>query len=247
MAKVKTAIKKYWNWRSKSFGYDKDKCPSIADRWESILKELVSGAPGKRALDIGTGTGQFAFYLARLGFAVKGIDLSENMIAHASQYAATHNLDINFQTGDAEDLEFEDHIFDVVVSRNLLWTLPNPHKALKEWRRVMKPGGALVVSDGLWMNYTWKRVHHLSLSLFKRMFRNGSMISARFFLSYAGLYKSLPFYEGICFEKASMLLEAARFKDITSYDISCFGTNPYGNTKRMRNTKPSFFIAYARR
>jgi len=67
------------------------------------------------------------------------------------------------------------------------------------------------------------------------------------FLSYPGLYESLPFYEGICFEKAAMLLEAARFKDITSYDTSCFGTNPYGDTKRMKNTKPSFFIAHARR
>ena len=247
MEKVKTSIKRYWNWRSKSFGYDTDKSIEIANRWEAILQELVSGTQGKRALDIGTGRGQLAFYLARLGFSVTAIDLSENMISHARQYAVTHNLDIHFQTGDAEDLEFDDKTFHVVVSRNLLWTLPDPYKALNEWRRVMKPGAALVVSDGLWMNYTWKRIHHLILNLFKRMFRNGSMISARFFLSYAGLYESLPFYEGICFEKASILLEAARFKDIRSYDTSCFGTNPYGDTKRMKNTKPSFFIAYARR
>lgn len=217
MEKVKTSIERYWNWRSKSFGYDTDKSIEIAKTWEAILKKIVSGAPGKRALDIGTGRGQLAFYLARFGFSVTGIDLSENMISHARQYATAHNLDINFQTGDAEELEFEDKTFDVVVS------------------------------DGLWMNYTWKCVHLLALNLFKRMFRNGSMISARFFLSYASLYESLPFYEGICFEKASMLLEAARFKDIKSYDTSCFGTNPYGDTKRMKNTKPSFFIAYGRR
>ena len=247
MEKVKASIKRYWNWRSTSYGYDTDKSINIANIWEAILKKLVSGTPGKRALDIGTGTGQFAFYLARLGFAVTGIDLSENMISHARQYAGMHNLDINFQIGDAEELEFDDNTFDVVVSRNLFWTLPDPDKALKEWRRVMKPGATLVVSDGLWMNYTWKRVHHLILSLFKRMFRNGSMISARFFLSYAGLYKSLPFYEGICFEKASMLLQNARFREIRSYDTSCFGMNPYGGKNGMRNTEPSFFIAYARR
>jgi ubiquinone/menaquinone biosynthesis C-methylase UbiE len=247
MEKIKTSIKRYWNWRSKSYGHDSDKSIKIANKWESVLKKLVSGAPGRRALDIGTGTGQFAVYLARSGFAVTGIDLSENMISHARQNAITDKLDIDFQTGDAEKLEFEDNTFDVVVSRNLLWTLPEPDIALKEWRRVMKPGGTLVVSDGLWMNYTWNRIHYLALNLLKGMFRKGSMISVRFFSTYAGLQKSLPFYEGICFEKASMLLQTARFKDIKSYDTSCFGINPYGAKKRIKNTKPSFFIAYARR
>jgi ubiquinone/menaquinone biosynthesis C-methylase UbiE len=247
MEKIKTSIKKYWNWRSGSYGYDADKSIKIAGKWESVLKELVSGAPGRRALDIGTGTGQFAVYLARSGFDVTGIDLSENMISHAGQYAAAQHLDIDFKVGDAEKLEFEDNTFDVVVSRNLLWTIPNPDKAIKEWRRVMKPGGTLVVSDGLWMNYTWNRIHQLALNLLKGMFRKGNLTSFRFFSTYAGLQKSLPFYEGICFEKASMLLQTARFKEIKSYDTSCFGINPYGGKKRIKNTEPSFFIAYARR
>lgn len=244
MEKIKTGIKKYWNWRSKSFLTDRS--VAIAKQWESILKELVSGAPGRLALDIGTGRGHFAVYLARLGFFVTGIDLSENMISYARQNAAWHKLDIDFQIGDAEKLEFDDNTFDVVVSRNLLWTLPSPDKALKEWRRVLKPGGTLVVSDGFWMNYTWKGIHHLAFSLLKGKFRNGSMLSIRFFWSYAALQKSLPFYEGICFEKASMLLKEARFEDIISHDISCFDTNPYGLKKRTKNAEPSFFIAHAK-
>jgi ubiquinone/menaquinone biosynthesis C-methylase UbiE len=244
MEKVKTVIKKYWNWRSKSFLTDRSL--SIAKQWESILKELVSGAPGRLAMDIGTGRGHFAVYLARLGFSVTGIDLSENMISYARQNAAWHTLDIDFQTGDAEKLEFEDNTFDVVVSRNLLWTLPSPDKALKEWRRVLKPGGTLVVSDGFWMNYTWKSIHHLAFSLLKNRFGNGSMLSVRFYWCYAALQKLLPFYEGICFEEASMLLQMARFKDIRSYDISCFGMNPYGRKKRTKKREPSFFIAHAK-
>ena len=241
MEKLKASIKKYWDGRSKSYGYDTDKSIKIADKWESILKKLVSGDHGRHALDIGTGRGPFAIYLARLGFNVTGIDLSENMICQAREHAAAHNLRVDFQTGDAENLEFEDNTFDVAVSRNLLWTLPNPDKALKEWRRVMKPGGTLVISDGLWMNYTWKRIHKLVFSLLKGMFRNDSMISFRFFLSYASLYKSIPFYEGICFEEAGMLLQAAHFKDIKSYDISCFDTNPYFKKKQMNNIEPLFF------
>jgi SAM-dependent methyltransferase len=247
MEKTKMSIKNYWNWRSKSFGCDIDKSAEVANRWETILNDLVSGASGKRALDVGTGTGQFALYLAGSGFVVTGIDLAKNMISHAKQNAGKHKLDIDFQIGDAERLEFEDNTFDVVVSRNLLWTLSNPQKAIFEWRRVMKPGAILIISDGLWMNYTWKRVHCLSLNLFKRMFTGCGVISARFFLSYAGFCKSLPFYEGICFDEVSMLLQTACFNNIKSYDISSLGANPYGGSKRIKNKEPLFFIAHAKR
>lgn len=246
MEKTKRSIKRYWNWRSKSYGYDGDKSIKITRKWETILKDLVSDVPGRHALDIGTGRGQFAIYLARLGFNVTGIDLSESMISLAGKHALLHELNIDFQTGDAEKLNFKDNTFDVVVSRNLLWTLHDPEKALKEWRRVMKPGGTLVVSDGLWMNYTWKRIHKLAFNLIKRMFQNDGMISLLFFLSYAGLQKSLPFYEGICFKEAGILLQSARFKDIRSYDTSCFETNPYFKKKRINNREPVFFIAHAK-
>ncbi len=49
-------------------------------------------------------------------------------------------LSIDFQTGDAEHLPFEANTFDVVVSRNLVWTLPAPETAMREWHRVLKPG-----------------------------------------------------------------------------------------------------------
>ncbi|MEA2059447.1 MAG: class I SAM-dependent methyltransferase [Thermodesulfobacteriota bacterium] len=243
MEKVKTSIRKYWNWRSQSYGYDADKSRNIEKRWESVLNELVSDTPGKQALDIGTGRGQFAFYLDRLGFNVTGIDLSEKMVSHARQYASINKLNIVFQTGDAEHLAFKDNTFDVVVSRNLLWTLPHPDKALKEWRRVLRPYGTLVISDGFWMNYTWKRVHHLAFKLFKEKFQNGSLTSLRFFRSYALLQKALPCYEGICFDKAKTLLQSACFKEVAAYDVSCFGMNPYAGGKK---SPPPFFIAYAK-
>lgn len=138
------------------------------------------------------------------------------MISYASQYAFKNELNIDFQTGDAEKLEFEDNTFDVVVS------------------------------DGFWMNYTWKLIHHPASKLLKGIFQNGNIISLRFFYSYARFQKMLPFYEGICFEQASRLLQSARFKDIRSYDTSCFDMNPYGGNNRPKNTEPSFFIAYAK-
>ena len=245
--KVKTLIRRYWDWRSRSFGVDTDKSVMIADQWESTIQQLVKDAPGRCALDIGTGTGQFAVYLARSGFNVTGIDISQGMVTQARRYAASQNLDIDFQTGDAEKLGFEDSRFDVVVSRNLLWTLPHPGKALMEWRRIMKPGGILVVSDGFWMNHTVRRVHVLAFNLLKSGFRKGSLISLRFFCNYARIQKALPFYEGLHIENASRLLEGARFKNIFCLDTTCFGFNPYDGKNRIKPKLPSFFIVQARR
>lgn len=245
MDRIKPAIKKYWNWRSSSFGYDADKSVAIARQWQRVVNGLVADVAGKRALDIGTGTGQLAIYLARAGFGVTAIDISEKMIAHAGQYAASHNLDIDFQIGDAESLNLADSSFDVVVARNLLWTLPRPHQALREWRRVMKPGGRLIISDGLWLNTTWKRLHRLLIKAVTDCWRGRKSTALRFFWTYAGLQKRLPFYEGLSLDGAVELLQAARFKTIQPHPASSFLIHPYGRTPGKR--QPLFFVATAMR
>ena len=246
MDKTKTSIRNYWDWRSTSFGHDTDKSAAIADQWETIVHQAVRGAPGKCALDIGTGTGQFAVYLARGGFDVTGIDISAAMIAEARRYAADLRLQIDFMTGDAESLDFADRTFDVVVSRNLLWTLPRPHQALMEWRRVLKPGGRLMLSDGFWENTTWRRVPRLVFKMLKNMGRNGSRVSLRFFCTYAGLQRRLPLYEGVSLDAAVTLLHAARFKSVTPYDTRKLKVHPYGATP-LKKIFPSFFVASATR
>ena len=56
-------------------------------------------------------------------------------------------VDAQFQVMDAEDPDFEDESFDVLVTRNLTWTLPNMDKAYREWYRLLCPGGVLVNFD----------------------------------------------------------------------------------------------------
>ncbi len=239
MNELKKHVRQYWNWRSESYGVDSDKSLEVSERWRSVINELLENVDGRRALDIGTGTGQFALYLAGAGFDVTGIDLSENMISCAKKNAAESMADIDFRTGDAENTGFADNSFDVVVSRNLIWTLPDPEKAIKEWYRILKPDGKIIVSDGFWKNHTWKQIHHIGWKLLKGILMNGSMTSLRFFTNYAGVRNHLPLYEGVQFKDADKLMQNAKFKDIKSYDVKRFEVNPYGGDNR------SFFIAHA--
>ena len=69
------------------------------------------------------------------------------MIANSRILAKEEQVSCDFQVMDAEHLSFQDESFDVVISRNLTWTLPEAAQAYKEWTRVLKPGGLLLNFD----------------------------------------------------------------------------------------------------
>ena len=242
--RLKKRIERYWNWRSASYELDQAKSIETVKDWESTIHTLLAHVKGRdlRALDVGTGPGQLAFYLAEAGFKVTGIDISPGMIAQARQKAEDQGLACDFRTGDAEHLPFEDNAFDVVVTRNLVWTLPNPQAAIQEWHRVLKPGGRIIISDGYWRNITWSRLHHLILKGAMGFFKTRSLTSYRFFSHYAGLIRSLPLYEGVTQNEAGRLMHNAGFRQVLAWDISKhFSRNPYG---AGRHLSPPFFIVY---
>ena len=123
-------------------------------RRRATFQALIVAAgvrPGQRALDVGCGTGYFARLLARVvgpeGLVV-GVDPSPAMIAYATRKAGRAS-NCRFQVGTAESLDFPADHFDVVVSSLMLHHLPADLRvpALREMRRVLRPGGTLLVAE----------------------------------------------------------------------------------------------------
>lgn len=149
---IKDRVKIYWTKRADSF-YDlrHDEIESNkADRWFNEINKYIPKNEKLRILDIGCGTGFFEIILGRKGHSVVGIDLTEEMVQGANSMIASYGLDerrVFALQMDAERLDFSDNSFDMVVTRNVTWTLPHPIEAYAEWQRVLKPGGILLNFD----------------------------------------------------------------------------------------------------
>ncbi|GIW20303.1 MAG: SAM-dependent methyltransferase [Chloroflexota bacterium] len=111
---------------------------------------LHAGVPRLRVLDVGTGTGVVALLVAELGHEVTGLDASPAMLERARAKAQERGLVVDWRLGDAEALPVDLGGFDVVVARQLLWTLPHPARALAAWRDAARPGGLVAILDGWW-------------------------------------------------------------------------------------------------
>ena len=142
-------VKDYWTQRSHDFGtVRKNELENeMGQRWFREIERFLPEGGSLDILDVGTGTGFFAILLAEKGHRVEGIDLTPAMLEEARRLAKQRNLDITFREMDAQNLAYPDGTFDVVISRNLTWTLPDPESAYAEWFRVLKPGGVLLNFD----------------------------------------------------------------------------------------------------
>ncbi len=122
-------------------------------RWSRLVAPLLvdfTNLPDSgRVLDVGSGTGSLAFVIAarRSRLLVKGIDPSREYIAYASGRNPFPDR-VSFQVGDAQDLRFPEESFEASLSLLVFNFIPDPRKALREVRRVTKPGGR--VSAAVW-------------------------------------------------------------------------------------------------
>ena len=76
--------------------------------------------------------------MSDLGYEVTAVDCSENMLLEAKRNVDNAGFSVQFIKADVHKLPFSDNTFDLLVCRNLVWTLGEPYNAYKEWYRVIK-------------------------------------------------------------------------------------------------------------
>ncbi|MBM6595600.1 class I SAM-dependent methyltransferase [Microvirga pudoricolor] len=174
-------------------------------RHRAEWKRVLAAALGERSLDVvdlGAGTGACALIAAELGHRVTAIDGSEGMLAHARASAAERGLSVRFVKATMDEAGLAEASADAVTLRNVLWTLENPCAALALAWRILRPGGTLLVSDGMWRKPGQERE---AVEIF-------------------GV--ELPFYNGLTEADARALLRDAGFLDPKPWH-GLFSVNPY--------------------
>lgn len=135
----------------------------VSDHSEAVLKShgsrtaansaaylLNSILPDMNICDIGCGPGSITIDLAKLvpGGQVIGLDMGHDVVEKARSVAAERGIkNVRFQVADVHALDFPDHTFDVVHCHQVLQHLADPVSALREWRRITKPGGIVACRE----------------------------------------------------------------------------------------------------
>jgi SAM-dependent methyltransferase len=141
MVRLKSGLRGMW------MSGDYDRFSRYMEAGARGFYERLEVAPGCRLLDVGCGAGQLALMAARDGVDVTGVDIAPNLVERAAARARGEGLEARFLEGDAEDLPFEDHTFDVVVSLVGAMFAPQPDRVAGELLRVCSPGGTIAMAN----------------------------------------------------------------------------------------------------
>jgi ubiquinone/menaquinone biosynthesis C-methylase UbiE len=145
------------HWSKEAPGYDdayRTREGSLyADLEYELIAQFLRPGPGRRILEICSGTGRNSLRMAKAGAQVQGIDVADAMVEVARRKAAEVGAtNVNFQVGNALKLDFPDETFDAVVGTRFMYmmTWEEKQRIVAEARRVLKPGGVLVLQFGGW-------------------------------------------------------------------------------------------------
>jgi len=123
-----------------------DKIPSF--RW---IKERISVPPGGKLLEAGCGDGHLLNYFCRNGFTGIGIDLTH----YALKIAMERYNKNNYINTDLRALSFKTESFDVITCFNVIEHIGEQDKVMEEFRRIMKPGGVLIIGTNKVDSVCW--------------------------------------------------------------------------------------------
>lgn len=138
-----------WDLEAASFDDEPDHGLANADTraaWRELLLGVLPPAPARIA-DLGCGTGTLTRLLVDEGYSVDGLDFSPEMITRARVKVP----EADFVVADAAAPPFETGAYDVVLSRHVLWALPDPVAGFASWVDLLKPQGTVVLIEGSWM------------------------------------------------------------------------------------------------
>ena len=216
MEAVKQSVRAYWDKQAPDF--DNEFGHGLRDQrhrdiWLDILRRNIGSAPPAKILDVGCGTGFLSLLLSEMGHQATGLDFAPEMLAMARRKADDLGLSLDLFQGDAENPPFPENMFDWVICRHLVWTLPHPDLTLANWRRLLVPGGAVVLIEGHW------RSRGLAQKLRNGLASVVQTIEQRKFpeaweKNYVTRTADLPLFGGRPSSVVSRLLEEAGFRDI---------------------------------
>ncbi|MCS0504767.1 class I SAM-dependent methyltransferase [Ancylobacter mangrovi] len=173
------------------------------DLWREVLKAAFQAEIPSDVVDLGCGTGACAIIAAELGHRVRAFDASPEMIASARWAARVQSLDVVFENALIHEVPLADASADIVTLRNVLWTLEEPKQALRVTHRLLRPGGLIVVSDGMWS------------------------VAPQYRSTYAPeIAARLPLHDGLTQAQAERMLNEAEFTNAQSWQ-HLFPTSPY--------------------
>lgn len=130
-------------------------------RWRTVENSAAYVAdrlvPGADVLDVGCGPGTITIDIARrvAPGRVVGIDASAEVIEAAGRAAGEAGVTVDLAVGDVYALEHDDGAFDVVHAHQVLQHVADPVAALREMRRVCRPGGVVAARDGIYRSFAW--------------------------------------------------------------------------------------------
>ncbi|HEY8306140.1 MAG TPA: class I SAM-dependent methyltransferase [Lapillicoccus sp.] len=145
-------VRAYWDAEAAGFDEAADhglRDPQVRGAWGRLLREHLPEPPAD-VLDLGCGTGTLTVLLAEGGHRVHGVDLAPAMVAAARAKIAASGTTATVEVGDASDPPGRAGAYDVVLTRHVLWALPDPSAALSRWVRLLRPGGRLLLVEGRW-------------------------------------------------------------------------------------------------
>ena len=141
----------YWSTRNEGYSdlINEELNSEKKEIWLNLINKYRPKGDSLKILDAGCGPGFFPVLLGMEGHHVTAVDYTEEMLEttkkNVEKYGVEKNVEIIRQ--DIHNLIFEDETFDMVISRNVTWTIDDPHKVYGEWLRVLKPGGCFLNFD----------------------------------------------------------------------------------------------------